>query len=97
MESIISVSDLKKAPTRYFKLARNSDEPIVITEHGRAAMVLLDHETYRGLLATIEEMRSPDGRALLRRAKTEAAAGEKIPHQKIAADFLERKARANDK
>lgn len=95
MDSIISTSDLKKAPSHYLKLARNSGEPIVITEHGRAAGVLLDHETYRGLIATIEEMRSPDGRILLKEAKDESALGDKIPHQEIVNGFLKRKSESN--
>jgi prevent-host-death family protein len=95
MDAIISTSDLKKAPSRYLKLARNSGEPVVITEHGRAAGVLLDHETYRGLLATIEEMRSPDGRSLLKQAQNESGTGNRISHQEIVKNFLKRKSETN--
>jgi prevent-host-death family protein len=72
MESIISTSDLKKAPSRYLKLAQHGGEPVIITQQGRASAVLLDYETYRGLIATIEEMSSSDGRNLLQQAKHEA-------------------------
>jgi prevent-host-death family protein len=97
MESIISTSDLKKTPSRYLKLARNSGEPVVVTEHGRASAVLLDYEIYLGLLATIEEIRSPDGRALLEQAKREAAEGKTTPHKEIVAEFLENKAKTDGK
>lgn len=97
MESIISTSDLKKTPSRYLKLARNSGEPVVITEHGRASAVLLDYEIYLGLLATIEEMRSPDGRTLLEQAKREAAEGKTIPHEEVVAGFLKSKANTDGK
>jgi len=91
MESIISTSDLKKTPSRYLKLAQHGGEPVIITEQGRASAVLLDYETYRGLIATIEEMSSSDGRKLLQQAKKEAAKGESISHKKILAEFSKRK------
>ena len=80
MESIISTADLKKTPSRYLKLAQHGGEPVIITEQGRASAVLLDYETYRGLIATIEEMSSSDGRILSQQAKNEAAKQKLIPH-----------------
>lgn len=87
MESIISASDLKKTPSRYLKLAQHSGEPVIITEQGRASAVLLDYETYRGMIATIEEMSSADGRILLQQAKNEAAKQKLIPHNAIVEKF----------
>ena len=71
MESIISTSDLKKAPSRYLKLAQHGGEPVIITEQGRASAVLLDYETYRGLIATIEEMSSANRKNLLHQKEFE--------------------------
>ena len=88
MESIISTSDLKKTPSRYLRLAQHGGEPVIITEQGRASAVLLDYETYRGLIATIEEMSSSDGRSLLQQAKSEAANEKLIPHNIIVENFL---------
>ena len=88
MESIISTSDLKKTPSHYLRLAQHGGEPVIITEQGRASAVLLDYETYRGLIATIEEMSSSDGRNLLQQAKKEAANDKLIPHNIIVENFL---------
>ena len=71
MESIISTSDLKKTPSRYLKLAQHGGEPVIITERGRASAVLLDYETYRGLIATIEEMSSSNRKNLLHQKEFE--------------------------
>ncbi len=61
---------------------------MIITEQGRASAVLLDYDTYRGLIATIEEMSSSDGRKLLQQAKREAEDKKLIPHYIIVENFL---------
>ncbi len=69
------------------KLAQHGGEPVIITEQGRASAVLLDYETYRGLIETTEEMSSSDGRKLLQQAKKEAAKQKLIPHNIIVEKF----------
>ncbi len=43
---IIPVSDLRQDAARVLKQARSSDEPVFITQRGRAAAVLLSIDAY---------------------------------------------------
>lgn len=83
MEMIVSVTDLQTMAEQFLALVKSSEEPIIITQEGRASGVLLDYEYYRGLLATLEEMAAPDARAKIRRAKEESAQGKTIPHEEV--------------
>lgn len=44
--TIIPVSDLRQDAARVLKQARSSDEPVFITQRGRAAAVLLSIDAY---------------------------------------------------
>jgi prevent-host-death family protein len=57
VSNIIPISDLRQDAAKVLKLVRNSKEPLVITQRGRAAAVMLSVEAYE---------RSERGRELLR-------------------------------
>jgi prevent-host-death family protein len=68
--NLIPVSDLRKDAARVLKRVRDSKEPLVITQRGRAAAVMLSVEAYE---------RSERDRELLRllaRGEKEIEAGE---------------------
>jgi prevent-host-death family protein len=70
VSNIIPVSDLRKDAAKVLKLVRNSKEPIVITQRGRPAAVMLSAEAYE---------RSERDRELLRllaKGEKEIEAGE---------------------
>jgi antitoxin YefM len=48
-----------------------TDEPIVITKHGKPAMVALGYEHYESLLETLEILSAPNLMPKLRRFKSE--------------------------
>jgi antitoxin YefM len=54
------------------------DEPIVITKHGKPAMVALGYEQYESLLETIEILSDPNLMPKLRESIAQANAGETV-------------------
>ena len=45
--NILPVSDLRQDAANVLKQLRNNKEPIIITQRGRAAAVLIDVEAYK--------------------------------------------------
>ncbi len=78
MNKIIPISDLQSKVKKYVELVRDADEPIVITQRGRAAAMLVNYATYEGLLATVEEMSFSDWKRRLRRAEMDSKAGRTV-------------------
>ncbi len=78
MDKIIPISDLQTKAKKYVEQVKETDQPVVITQRGRAAAVLVSVETYEGLVATRDEMAYPDWEQRLRRARREAKAGKSI-------------------
>jgi prevent-host-death family protein len=93
MEKIIPVSDLQTAADQYVDQVKKTKEPIVITQLGRAAALLVDYETYQGLVATLEEMSDPEALSKLQAAKEASARGEGVDHETVVAEFRARQAR----
>ena len=46
MPELIPISDLRQSAAAVLKKLRNSRDPVVVTQRGRAAAVLLDFEEY---------------------------------------------------
>lgn len=70
VSNIIPISDLRQDAAKVLKMVRDSQEPLVITQRGRAAAVLLSVEAYE---------RSERDRELLRllaQGEKEIEAGE---------------------
>lgn len=47
LPTIVSISDLRQDAAKVLKQVRDSREPLVITQRGRAAAVLLSVESYK--------------------------------------------------
>ena len=72
MDKIIPISDLQTKAKQYVDQDKETDQPVVITQRGRAAAVLVSYEAYEGFLATRDEMSYPDWEKRLRQAKKES-------------------------
>jgi antitoxin YefM len=66
---------------------RSTKRPLVLTQHGKSAAVVLDVDEYEALIDEIEVIRD------IRQAKAELARGEGIPHDEVAAELRQRLAR----
>ena len=67
---VIPVSDLRQDVASVLKLVRGSREPLIVTQRGRAAAVLMSVETYERSSAERELLR------MLARGDREIAAGQ---------------------
>lgn len=78
MDKIIPISDLQTRAKQYVDQVKETDQPVVITQRGRAAAVLVSYESYEGFLATRDEMTYPDWKQRLQRARRESRQGKGI-------------------
>jgi antitoxin YefM len=63
---------------------RSTKRPLVLTQHGKSAAVVLDVNQYEALVDEIEVIRD------IRQAKAELARGEGIPHEEVVAELRAR-------
>jgi antitoxin YefM len=54
------------------------DEPLIITKHGKPAMVAMGYEQYESLIETLEILSDPDLMPQLRQSMAQAEAGETV-------------------
>lgn len=91
MDKIIPISDLQTKAKKYVDQVRETEQPVVVTQRGRASAVLVSYEAYEGMLATMDEMSYPDWRQRLKRARKESAEGKGIPLETYLAGRKRRK------
>jgi prevent-host-death family protein len=63
---------------------RSTKRPLVLTQHGKSAAVVLDVDQYEALVDELEVIRD------IRQAKAELARGEGIPHEEVVAELRAR-------
>jgi len=63
---------------------RSTKRPLVLTQHGKSAAVVLDVDQYEAMVDEIELIRD------IRQAKAELARGEGIPHEEVVTQLRER-------
>lgn len=78
MDKTIPISELQVRAKKWVDQVKDTDEPLVVTQRGKPAAVLVSCEDYESLLATRDEMSYPDWRERLARAKKEEAGGSWI-------------------
>ncbi|MFZ0932540.1 MAG: type II toxin-antitoxin system Phd/YefM family antitoxin [Syntrophobacteraceae bacterium] len=78
--NMIPISDLRQDAAKVLKLLRNSKEPLVITQRGRAAAVMLSVEAYERSERDTELLR------LLAKGEKEIEAGEGYELDSILAE-----------
>ncbi len=77
-------SDLAKKAAALLRQVRETRRPVALTESGRTTAVLVDLETYQGLLEEIELLRD------VHRGLADAEAGRTVPHEEAMARLLAR-------
>ena len=63
---------------------RSTKRPLVLTQHGKSAAVVLDVDQYEALVDEIEVIRD------IRQGKAELARGEGVPHEEVVAELRAR-------
>ncbi len=78
MDKIIPISDLQSKAKKYVDQVRLTEQPVIITQRGRAAAILMNYDQYEGWQATLEVMSDPDWSKRLARAQRESKEGKWI-------------------
>ena len=89
MEKIIPISDLQSKAKKIIESVKQTRDPVIITQRGRPAALLVNYEDYEGMVATLEEMSQPDWRERLAEAERDSKAGKGIELE----DFKAKRAR----
>lgn len=77
------VSEFRANAAKLVQQVRETKRPLVLTQHGKSAAVLLDVEEYEEMVYTVELLRS------IRQGEEELDAGQGIPHDQAEAELLE--------
>lgn len=75
MDTIIPITDLQQKTRKYVQQVRDTGKPLVITQRGRAAVVIFRAEEYESFRATMDEMSYPDWKERIERAERDLDAG----------------------
>ncbi|OGQ74254.1 MAG: hypothetical protein A3G94_07655 [Deltaproteobacteria bacterium RIFCSPLOWO2_12_FULL_60_16] len=89
MEKIIPISDLQTRAKKIVESVKQTRDPVIITQRGRPAALLVNYEDYEGMVATLEEMSQPDWRERLAEAERDSKAGKGVELE----DFKAKRAR----
>lgn len=68
----------------FLEQIKATKRPLVLTQHGRSAAVVMDVEEYESLVEELEVVRD------IRLAKAELARGEGVPHDEVVAELRAR-------
>ncbi len=76
MDKIIPISELQSQAKKIIEGVKKTRDPVIITQRGRPAALLVNFEDYEGMTATLEEMSQPDWRERLAEAERDSKAGK---------------------
>lgn len=80
----VPASDLRTRAESLVDRVRSTRRPIVVTQEGKGAAVLVDIESYRSLVDEVELLRD------VRRGLADIDAGRVVPHEEALTRLLER-------
>jgi prevent-host-death family protein len=78
METSIPISELQSQTKQIVERVKNTRDPVIITQRGKPAALLVNYEDYEGMVATLEEMSQPDWRERLAEAERDSRAGKGV-------------------
>lgn len=83
-EDVQPVSEFRANAAKFVQQVRETRRPLVLTQHGKSAAVLLDVDEYERMVDTIELLRA------VQQGEAELDAGLGIPHEDAMAQLLEK-------
>lgn len=81
------VTAFRANAAQFIEQVQTTGEPVILTQHGRGAAVLLDVESYEGMLDELALLRD------VRTAEQQVAAGKTVTHAAVAKTLRARLAR----
>jgi antitoxin YefM len=86
-EDVQPLSAFRANAAGFLDQVRETKRPLVLTQHGKSAAVLLDVRQYEALIEEVEVVRD------IRQAKAELAAGEGLSHEDVVKELRARLSR----
>jgi len=83
MKNIIPVSDLQRQAAQVLIDVNASSEPVIITQRGRPAAVLISAERYAQIEEDLELLDDLELAQMLQQAERELLAGNTISHDEV--------------
>lgn len=81
------VTAFRANAAQFIEQVQTTGEPVILTQHGRGAAVLLDVASYEGMLDELALLRD------VRTAEQQVAAGNTVTHEAVAKTLRARLAR----
>lgn len=81
---VLPVTEFRANTSATLSRMHASQRPVILTQHGRGAAVVMDVEVYERMLDEMELLRE------LHVAEGQIARGEGIPHEQVVAELRER-------
>jgi len=72
------VTEFRANAAQFIEQVQATGEPVILTQHGRSAAVLLDVESYEGMLDELALLRD------VRQAEQQVAAGKTVTHAAVS-------------
>lgn len=82
-EKIIPITELQAKASRLLAELRRSREPVLVTQRGRSAAVLLDVASYNELLRTIERLEQLELEKMIEEGEQAIASGDVVSHAEV--------------
>ena len=83
MEKIIPISDLQSKTKEVVDGVKKTGNPVIITQRGRPAALVVNYEEYEGMLHTLDEMSYPDWLDRLREAEEDSGKGKGVALEEL--------------
>lgn len=82
-DAIVPISELQKRSRALVEQVRKTGAPIVVTQRGRPAAMLVNYDLYEGHLATLDETSFPDWEEKLARAEREVTGSRLLSQEQV--------------
>jgi prevent-host-death family protein len=92
MEKIIPISDLQTKTKEVVEGVKRTGDPVIITQRGRPAALVVNYEQYEGMLHTLDEMSYPDWQERLREAEEDSKKGRGVTLDELKKKIVKQRA-----
>jgi prevent-host-death family protein len=83
MKKIIPVTDLQRQAGQILSSLSDSDEPVIVTQRGRVAAVLISAGRYSQIEDDLQRLDDLELAEMVKRAREAREAGETISHENV--------------
>lgn len=91
MEKIVPITELQTKTKRIIDDVKKTGDPVIITQRGRPAALVVNYEDYEGMLQTLDEMSYPDWRERLQEAEADSKLGKGLPLGAVKQKIMSKK------